>query len=154
MKASPLIRIIRSKDEVTRHPIAESGKNRFKFVSLVKSRLSKAIENEKKNTLKVKFDILTKDSFKETITNGAKLLHLTSDVVKENCIVFEKDFGIAKEISMQKLTYLMDKLERKIDVVGIAVPNSQLIGQVFVGKGFKHVLCFSEGDLKREELDD
>lgn len=96
---------------------------------------------------------MTKQSFQETIDYGTKLLHITSDVVLDNKIAFEKDLGEVKKLSMQKLEKLMiNSLTNRVDVVGVAIPASVHIGEVFQRKGAKHVLCFASNPKISQRL--
>lgn len=39
-------------------------------------------------------------------------------------------------------------MNERVDVVSLALPDSDQIGEVFSSKGFKHVLCFGKGNQK------
>lgn len=139
MKASPLV--FNNKDTGMQEPVSDKYRSNYQFVKEIKSNLKLAKEN-----LQVKFDILTKNSLRETLAQGSKLLHLTSDVVLDERIALEGDLGEVKEFSMRKLSQLIYNLSDRIDLIGIAIPNSRHIGEVFLAKGVKHVLCFEQKD--------
>ena len=44
---------------------------------------------------------------------------------------------------MKRLGEMLHYLKAGIDIVGIAIPNSMHIGEVFRKSGTKHVLCFT-----------
>lgn len=118
-------------------PVSDKFRSNYQFVKEIKSNLRSAKEN-----LQVKFDVLTKNALRETLDQGSKLLHLTSDVVLDGRIALEGDLGEVKEFNTRKFGNLMYNLSDRIDLVGIAIPNSRHIGEVFLTKGVKHVLCF------------
>lgn len=114
----------------------------FPFVSTIKKRLGSS-----KYNLQVKFDSLSKRSLNETMRRGTKLLHISSDMITEasqSKLFLEHKFGEAKAIKMNQLAdMLVNAQAQTIELVGVAIPNSQHIGEVLLQKGIKHVLCFS-----------
>ena len=61
-----------------------------------------ALEDTRKQ-FKVKFDILTNRFLKEIAKNGTRLLHITSDIFKENELCSEGMYGICNELPLKKL---------------------------------------------------
>ena len=156
MKAQPLVYKRTKTDTSPSSTTAVSDKHRskFPFVSYVKKRLQKSNVN-----LQVNFDILTKSALKQTIANGSKMLHITSDVVKEDALVVEREHGICESIKTKQLSDMIENIGvNRIELISVAIPKSVSIGEVFRRKGTKHVLCFDSvaetRKMGEDELDD
>lgn len=77
------------------------------------------------------------------------MLHITSDIFKENELCAEGVYGICNELPLKKLHNSLKQIAPyglQTDVVGIALPKSVKIGEVFRSLKVKHVLCFDEKD--------
>ena len=98
--------------------ISDKNKSKFPFVSAVKKRFQKSKVN-----LQVSFDILTKSALKQTVNSGSKLLHITSDVVKTESLVVEREHGISESIKIKQLSDILVNLGAdRIDLVSVAIP--------------------------------
>ena len=154
MRASTIV--YRSKNDdgnYVNYPYPDWDSSKFPFVSSVLKRLA----NSKRN-LHVKFDILTKKNLNEVVHRGSKLLHITSNIVRKDHsrLCFEDRFGECKVLKMKQYSDMLRQYQvaSNIEVVGIAIPQSLDIGEVFKQRGVKHVLCFTTKEERRESLEE
>ena len=71
---------------------------------------------------------------KDVAKNGARLLHITSDIESEDKLVLEGRYGIANEFPLKTLEKKLKQVSRDglfVDVIGIALPRSVNVGKVF-----------------------
>ena len=88
-----------------------------------------------------------------TIEKGARILHLSSEVVRENYLVLEGENCLADKISLSDLEQMLNGYTRfsfgnikdqGLDVVVFAMPFAQKIARVFVEKlNVPHVIFFN-----------
>lgn len=90
--------------------------------------------SETKKHFKIKVDILSNKLIREISKNGSRVLHITSDIEGNNELCLEGRYGICKKLPLKHLESMLKKLSPfglQIDVVGIALPHSVNLGQVF-----------------------
>ena len=137
LKAFPLIDL---KNNIPVGPITQKHNN---FKELV----SKNIKNENK-IIRVKFDVLTRESLKSIKNHGWRVLHLSSDEYRDLQLCAEGKYG---ELDCIEISDLRDILipfggRLSIDVVVLAIPKSRLLAEIFIDLGVPHVVYFDFSD--------
>ena len=109
--------------------------------------VSKNIKNENK-IIRVKFDVLTRESLKSIKNHGWRVLHLSSDEYRDLQLCAEGKYG---ELDCIEISDLRDILipfggRLSIDVVVLAIPKSRLLAEIFIDLGVPHVVYFDFSD--------
>ena len=125
----------------------------------------KAIKSELKKSGKshvFKSSVATKDNFLEMLKSAPQILHISCHGQKknkltgvtafvdfetlkeqkeiENCLLFELESGEGNSVNSQELNNVI-KGSPSIEVVFLAVCDSEFAGQIFLKCGAKHVIC-------------
>ena len=106
----------------------------------IASKLSKSIKETNK-AMRLKYDILTEDFLVNIAKSGTKLLHLSSDIIASEYLCVEGENGVCEKIHENRLFDLLEQncedprtgeKKLKIDVVSLAIPDSDGIGKKFI----------------------
>lgn len=109
--------------------------------------------------INVKFDILNIELLEYIRANGCRVLHISSDIYRDDHFCIEDKNGVVKYLSVQDMKEFLSQNDEKkkigklnIEVVVIAIPDSQHLAQVFVDLGVPHVVAFSfDGEIPNDE---
>jgi len=132
------------KEDVTQGivPCADTIKSTFD----VRMELNHQLEETNKQ-FQVNYDILSEDLLKSVAEHGTRVLHISSDMIDEDSLCVERDFGVARFLSLSRIEQLLKPHTEEsgrlpMDLVCIAIPSSRKIGEVFDKLGVPHVLTF------------
>ncbi|CDW81385.1 UNKNOWN [Stylonychia lemnae] len=135
-KAFPLVEVLSSKTvrvvgTFTRYP----QDFRKRIFSEVK-KLNKVVN--------LKFDILSLELLNYVKNYGCRVLHISSDVYSPDHLCIEGKNAEIQYIKIAELKNLLDPLESglNVDLVVLAIPESQKLAQAFVEMGVPHVVSF------------
>ena len=143
-KATPLVNLTKSGPV----PVSDATRSDFDMRTKIKNKLIKTGKE-----FKVKFDILSMRLLKDIARHGSRLLHITSDIAESNSLCIEGSYGICNQYPLKNLEKTLRQIQPfglQVDVIGIALPKSVKLGQVFKSLQVKHVLCFDQENDNEE----
>lgn len=99
----------------------------------------------------MKFDVLSRELLEYVKNYGCRVLHLSSDVYHPDYLCIEGKNAEIEYISVIELKVLLKPSNSRlnVDLVVLAIPESQNLAQVFIDMGVPHVVSF---DFKHKML--
>ena len=118
------------------------------FFSNFRENLSRVLMKEQK-LINIHFDIATESKIKSYLTEGCRVLHITSYSNKRECLVLEKEDSSSLVLNPEEIVQLLGDGLRKhgVDLIVFATPQSFELGQyVFEESLVPNVVCFDYKD--------
>ena len=120
-------------------------------------------------SLVFKSSVATKKHFTDMLTQEPKILHISCHGVKqkvktrvnegsvsrlqrENCLVFETDDGDGLLMNSNEINKMIKKSLPNLDVVILAVCDSDFAGKIFLKCTAKHVICITKDSYVLDEV--
>ena len=106
---------------------------------------------KQKKVVNLKFDILKRESLSYIKDYGCRVLHMSSDVFKNDTLCIEGNNGEIEYLSMDEIKKILRPNEGRlnVEVVVLAIPDCLELAQAFVDLGVPHVIAF---DFKQSLL--
>jgi hypothetical protein len=101
---------------------------------------------ELNKVINVKFETLTIDILNYVRDHGCRVLHLSSDVFKDDCLCIEGRNGKIEYLGLEELKRILkptNGYNLNVDLVVLALPESSRLADVFVSLGVHHVVSFT-----------
>ncbi|TNV87843.1 hypothetical protein FGO68_gene1372 [Halteria grandinella] len=124
-----------------------------KYLSNFRQKVINGIK-ERNKVINVRFDQLNLEMLDYVKNNSCRVLHISSDVYRKDSLCIEGENGLVEYINLEDLRNILQPQSKvlQVDVVVLAIPDSEEIAKVFIELGVPYVVAFEFNENADENL--